>query len=55
MTRLPTEQLFRIGPDGLEPIGDETLELRLSIAARTEMRPAYPESTFSQTEPCEAV
>lgn len=55
MSRLPVEELFRVGPDGLEPISDVTLELRITEADRREMRRAYPESTLSQQEALERV
>lgn len=38
MPRLPTEELFRVGADGLEPIGDNTLELRLGEIERSTLR-----------------
>jgi hypothetical protein len=34
MNRLPTESLFRIGPTGLEPISDETLNGLLDASER---------------------
>ena len=40
--RLPMEDLFRIGPNGLEDIGDTTLELRVG-------------ELLSQVEPLERV
>lgn len=44
--RLPTEELFRIGPGGLQEISDETLTQRLNEAELRQLRaaaPAYPD------------
>lgn len=44
--RLSDEELFHIGPTGIEPISDATLERRLSEAERRALReiaPKYPE------------
>lgn len=38
IARLTDEELFHIGPDGIYPIGDETLELRLNEAERRAMQ-----------------
>jgi hypothetical protein len=37
MRRLTTEELFRIGPTGLEEISDETLNRRLDEVERREL------------------
>ena len=33
MTRIPTDELFRLGPNGLEPISDETIARKLDEIA----------------------
>lgn len=40
--RLSSEELFHIGPDGLEPISDATLERRLNEVERLALREAAP-------------
>lgn len=44
--RLSTEELFGVGPGGLQEISDETLDQRLNEAELRQLRaaaPAYPE------------
>jgi len=36
--RLTAEELFRVGRDGLEAIGDATLELRLTVEEQRSLR-----------------
>lgn len=38
MSRLSPEELFRVGPSGLEEIGDTTLEQRLDAAELAALR-----------------
>lgn len=38
LRRLPTEQLFRVGAEGLEDISDDTLRRRLDDAGRQALR-----------------
>lgn len=38
MRRLTLEELFRVGPQGLTEISDETLELRLTAEEQRAMR-----------------
>lgn len=40
MRRLTMEELFRVGPTGLEEIGDETLNRRLDEVERRELERA---------------
>lgn len=50
--RLTDEELFHIGPEGLQEISDRTLELRLDALEREQLRDG---ATLSQLEPIEAV
>jgi hypothetical protein len=43
MRRLTAEELFHIGPNGLEEISDETLERRLDEAERRALEQMSPE------------
>ena len=47
MRRLSDVELFRIGPDGLEEIGDRTLDLRLDAAERQAMK-GYQEAVAEE-------
>lgn len=46
--RLSAVELFRVGPDGLEAIGDDTLRRRLDAAERESLRQGYAEAVAEE-------
>lgn len=48
MCPLPPEDLFRIGPTGLEEISDATLNLRLDALERESLRRGYEAATAEE-------
>lgn len=55
--RLSDEELFRVGPNGLEDISDETLEMRVEeiLKHREELNRTLVDITLSQMQPLERV
>lgn len=51
--RLAMQELFRIGPNGLEEISDRTLDMKLDAEERRALENGS--MTLSQSEPLEAV